>query len=125
MLMNYYLINKDITEYEIEQKILSANIIYVGGGDTVEMMEVWRNKKIDKYLKKAYEKNIVLSGLSAGSICWFLKGHGDSDSHNNPDGWWDHTQVTGVRLILASHCPHYKEKGHEWFDDSSFPRGKN
>ncbi len=82
------------------------------------MMEIWRNKKIDTYLMEAYKKNIVLSGVSAGSICWFLKGHGDRNSYNNPDGWWDYTQVTGIGLIPAIHCPHYNKKGHEGFDDA-------
>lgn len=111
------LIDNDITEYEIQKKILSSNIIYVGGGDTVKMMDIWRNKKIDKYLKKAYENNIILSGISAGSICWFTKGHVDSNLNTNPYGWWDYTQAIGIDLIPAIHCPHYNEKGHEVFDE--------
>lgn len=111
------LINSDITEDEIQKKILSANIIYVGGGDTVKMMDIWRNKKVDKYLKKAYENNIILSGLSAGSICWFTKGHSDSSLSTNADGWWDRTEPIGLDLIKAIHCPHYNQKGHEVFDD--------
>lgn len=111
------LIDNDITEQEIQEKILSADIIYVGGGDTVKMMDVLRKNKVDEYLKKAYEKNIVLSGISAGSICWFLEGHSDSNLVSNPDGWWDHTQAIGTGLIPAIHCPHYNEKGHEGFDD--------
>lgn len=87
-----FLIYNDITEYEIQEKILWSNVIYVGGGDTVKMMDIWRDKKIDKYLKKAYENNIIFSVVSAGSICWFTKGHSDSNFHTNPQGWWDYTQ---------------------------------
>lgn len=111
------LINNDITEDEIQKKILSANIIYVGGGDTVKMMGIWRSRKVDKYLKKAYENNIILSGLSAGSICWFTKGYSDSNLNTNPDGWWDYANPIGLGLIPAIHCPHYNEKGHEKFDE--------
>lgn len=112
------LVGNDITQGEIEKKILSADIIYVGGGDTVKMMEIWRRNKMDEYLRKAYEKNIVLSGISAGSICWFLKGHSDSSPITNPNGWWDYEQVRGINLIPAIHCPHYNEKGHEGFDEA-------
>ncbi len=111
------LTDNNITENDIKNKILSTDIIYVGGGDTVKMMETWKIKNVNKYLKEAYKKNIVLSGLSAGSICWFLKGHSDSNSITNPDGWWDYTQAEGLGLIPAIHCPHYNEKGRESFDD--------
>jgi len=103
-----------ITENEIKHKILSSDIIYVGGGNTEKMMEIWRENKVDKYLKEAYKNNILLSGLSAGSICWFQKGHSE---FRNPDGCWDYTQVQGIGLISAIHCPHYNESGREGFDD--------
>jgi len=111
------LIDSNITENKIEQKILSSDIIYVGGGDTVKMLEVWRANNVDIYLKKAYENNIVLSGLSAGSICWFQKGHNDSNLLNNTNGWWDYSEPIGIGLIPAIHCPHYNQKGHEYFDE--------
>ncbi|WP_145053106.1 Type 1 glutamine amidotransferase-like domain-containing protein [Paenibacillus xylanexedens] len=112
------LFDQDISDETIKNKILSSNIIYVGGGDTVKMMEIWRTKKVDQYLKKAFAHNIVLSGLSAGSICWFLEGHSNSSIEANRDGWWDREQVIGFGLIPANHCPHYNEDGHETFDDN-------
>ena len=112
------LVNNNTTEYEIQQKILSSDIIYVGGGDTTKMMEVWRNNEVDKYLREAYVKNIVLSGISAGSICWFSKGHGDSNIKTNPEGWWDYSRTTGIGLIPAIHCPHYNLEGHKSFDNA-------
>ncbi|MCG7380847.1 peptidase E [Paenibacillus sp. ACRSA] len=112
------LVDQDISDEAIKNKILSSNIIYVGGGDTVKMMEIWRTNKVDQYLKEAFAHNIVLSGLSAGSICWFLEGHSNSSTETNLDGWWDREQVTGIGLIPANHCPHYNESGHETFDDN-------
>lgn len=110
------LTKEKIDEKEIKTKILSSDIIYVGGGDTVTMMKIWREKNVIKYLKEAYNKNIVLSGLSAGSICWFEKGHSDSNSFSNPNGTWDYTQAIGTGFIHAIHCPHYNEPGRESFD---------
>lgn len=111
------LISEDLSEEEIKNKIFSADLIYVGGGDTIKMLEIWKEKKVDKYLKDAYEKGIVLSGLSAGAICWFKYGHSDSDSFRNKEGWWDYIRADGLGLINAIHCPHYNEEGREGFDE--------
>ncbi|WP_309297466.1 Type 1 glutamine amidotransferase-like domain-containing protein [Inconstantimicrobium mannanitabidum] len=111
------LIDSDISENEIRDKILSSNILYVGGGDTIKMMEIWKQKNVDQYLIEAYKNNIVLSGVSAGSICWFERGHSDSNSFENADGCWEYTKAKGIGLISAIHCPHYNESGRETFDD--------
>ncbi len=48
------------------------------------MMRIWRRLGVDKLLKSAYLRGTVLSGISAGSICWFDSGHSDSLSFYNP-----------------------------------------
>ncbi len=63
---------------EMEQKVASADIIYVGGGNTLRMMNLWRKTGLDKVLKQAGMKNKVLAGISAGAICWFDAGLSDS-----------------------------------------------
>ncbi|MCA9460353.1 MAG: Type 1 glutamine amidotransferase-like domain-containing protein, partial [Nanoarchaeota archaeon] len=73
-----FLIKEKPTKKEIENKILNSDAIYIGGGNTLMMMKLWRKLGIDKLLLKAYKKGIVLSGLSAGSICWFKYGTSDS-----------------------------------------------
>jgi dipeptidase E len=75
------------------------------------MMRLWRRLGVDKLLRQAYENGIVLSGISAGSICWFDSGHSDSMSFYNPRKW-KYINVKGLGLInLGSihgiHCPHY------------------
>jgi dipeptidase E len=57
---------------------LGADIIYVGGGNTLKMMTLRRKLGVDKALQQALKKDIILSGLSAGSICWFDYGNSDS-----------------------------------------------
>lgn len=91
---------------EISNKIFSADIIYVGGGNTLMMMRLWRRLGVDRLLRAAYEKGIVLSGASAGSICWFDSGHSDSMSFYNPKKW-KYINVKGLGLIEGIHCPHY------------------
>ena len=109
------LITKKYTDEEIRNSILNADIIYVGGGDTLRMIEKWKVYKVDLYLKEAYEKGIVLSGISAGSICWFEFGHSDSDLFIDKDEW-KYIKVQGLGFIQAGHCPHYNEEGREGFD---------
>ena len=74
------LINKKLSPEEIMRKILNAHIIYIGGGNTLKMMTLWRKLGVDRVLDKARRKGTVLCGISAGSICWF--NYGNSDSRN-------------------------------------------
>ena len=60
------IITEDPTDGEIKEKIASADIIYVGGGNTAKMMETWERRNVGFYLKEAYEKGTILAGLSAG-----------------------------------------------------------
>src|SRR5271166_1295228 len=73
------------------------------------MMRVWRRWGVDKLLKLAYENGTVLSGISAGSICWFESGHSDSMSFYNPRKW-RYINVKGLGLIPGIHCPHYNSR---------------
>ncbi len=101
-----YLINQNPSQAEIQSKISSADIIYVGGGNTLQMMRIWRRLGVDKFLRAAYGKGTVLAGISAGSICWFDSGHSDSLSFYNPNDW-KYINVKGLGLIPGINCPHY------------------
>jgi dipeptidase E len=101
-----FLIKEHPSREEIRKKILSADIIYVGGGNTLLMVRLWRRLGVDRLLRAAYEKGTVLSGISAGSICWFDSGHSDSMSFYNPRKW-KYINVRGLGCIQGIHCPHY------------------
>jgi dipeptidase E len=81
-------------------------LIYVGGGNTLKMINRWKLLGIDKMLRQAYKKGIVLSGLSAGGICWFESGHSDSRSFKGTKVW-KYIKVSGIGLIKGIHCPHF------------------
>lgn len=100
-----YLTKAKLSKDKVKSKILSADIIYVGGGNTFKMMKIWKRFGVDKILKEAYEKGIVLSGLSAGAICWFKYGNSDSLKMNDPKA--PLIKVSGLNLIHALFCPHY------------------
>jgi dipeptidase E len=101
-----FLIKDQLSQEQIRAKIFAADVIYVGGGNTLQMMRVWRRLGVDKLLKSAYEKGIVLSGISAGAICWFTSGHSDSRSFYNRRKW-KYINVKGLGLIKGVLCPHY------------------
>lgn len=101
-----FLIKGRLAHEQIREKILSADVIYVGGGNTLQMMRVWRRLGVDELLRTAYENGTVLSGISAGAICWFDSGHSDSMSFYNPQKW-TYINVRGLGLIKGIHCPHY------------------
>ena len=96
---------------ELEDKILRTDIIYVGGGNTLKMMKLWRKLGVDILLKRAYDQGVVLSGLSAGSICWFRYGNSDSARFGkNKEA--SMVCVRGLDLLPLLHCPHYNIEEH-------------
>ena len=90
--------------------IVGSDIVYVGGGNTLRMMKIWRKRGVDEILRAAYKKEIVLSGVSAGAICWFRYGNSDSRQFKNPTA--PLIKVRGLDLYPLLLCPHYhQEKG--------------
>lgn len=85
---------------DLEDYIMEQDILYVGGGNTRNLLVLWKEWEVDQYIKKAWENGTILSGLSAGSICWFDEGVTDS----LPD---ELTSLKCLGLIKGSNCPHY------------------
>jgi dipeptidase E len=54
--------------------LLAQDAIYVGGGSMRNMLAVWREHGVDETMRSAWERGIVLAGLSAGAMCWFESG---------------------------------------------------
>jgi peptidase E len=86
---------RDLASYVLEQ-----DAIFVGGGNTRSMLAVWREWELDRHLRAAWEKGIVLGGASAGSICWFE--HGLTDSVAGPL-----TAMPCLGFLPGANCPHY------------------
>ena len=77
--------------------------IIVGGGNTLNMLAIWKAQGIDQLLKKAYENGVVMGGGSAGSLCWFNGGTTDSRPK-------ELSIVKGMAFVDKSHCPHFNSE---------------
>ena len=80
--------------------LLACDLIFVGGGNTKSMLALWREWGVDAILREAWERGIVLSGVSAGSICWFEQGI--TDSIPGPL-----TPLPCLGFLKGSDCPHF------------------
>jgi dipeptidase E len=80
--------------------LLAQDVVYVGGGNTVNLLAVWRAHGVDVALREAWEAGVVLCGMSAGSLCWFECGITDSYGPLRPVD-------DGLGLLPGSNCPHY------------------
>ena len=86
---------------DLRELALAHDVILVGGGNTANMLAVWRMHGFDRILREAWEKGVLLTGWSAGMICWFEAGVTDSfgpQLEGMPDG---------LGFLPGSACPHY------------------
>lgn len=68
-----------LTDKEKVQELIDwADIIFEGGGNTLDMIKLWKDTGFDQILKKAWEDGKVMCGVSAGAICWFKECSSDS-----------------------------------------------
>jgi dipeptidase E len=107
---------------EFRELALSHDVIFIGGGNTANMLAIWRLHGFDEILREAWEQGIVLAGSSAGMICWFEAGVTDSFGPQL-EGMRD-----GLRFLPGSACPHYdgedlRRPRYRELVDAGFPPG--
>jgi dipeptidase E len=90
------------TVADLEAFVLEQDVVYVGGGNTANLLAVWRAQGLDRILRRAWEEGVVMCGLSAGMNCWFEESVTDSYSLDRLAALHD-----GVGLLPGSACPHY------------------
>jgi dipeptidase E len=89
------------TVADLRTFLLEQDVIYVGGGNTANLLAVWRVHGVDTILPEAWKAGTVLAGISAGAVCWFEAAVTDSFGLP-PRGLRD-----GLGLLPGSACPHY------------------
>jgi dipeptidase E len=89
---------------DIEAFLLDQDVVHVGGGNTANMLAIWRLHGVDRALRRAWESGVVMAGVSAGAICWF---EGGTEHSFGPElaGFTD-----GLGFLGGSFSPHYDSK---------------
>lgn len=90
---------------DIESFLMEQDVIYVGGGNTRNMIVLWREWNLDDVLRRAYENGTVLAGLSAGANCWF-----EQCSTASVLGGGNYSVLSCLGIIRGSFCPHYDDE---------------
>jgi len=85
---------------DLRSFILEQDIIYVGGGNTKNLLALWKEWGLDSIIREAWERGVILAGWSAGSICWFEEGVTDSIPG-------ELTVLRCLGFLQGSNCPHY------------------
>jgi peptidase E len=108
---------------DLQTLTLAQDVIWVGGGNTANMLAIWRVHGFDGILREAWEQGVVLAGGSAGMICWFEAGVTDSFGPQL-EGMRD-----GLGFLPGSACPHWDDEENRrpvyrrLIDEEGFPPG--
>ncbi|MGV9236457.1 Type 1 glutamine amidotransferase-like domain-containing protein [Streptomyces nigra] len=94
------LFRRTLDDEALRTFLLSQDIVYVGGGNTANLLAVWRAHGVDRLLREAYDRGVLLCGISAGANCWA------EGSHTDSFGPLTHL-ADGLGLLPGSVCPHY------------------
>ena len=97
-------VNREWDEEKMRAKFEKADFLYVGGGDTVFMIEEWKRTGMAELIKEAYERGVLLCGLSAGAICWFEDMYSDSVIEG------EYSMYRGLGWVKGKISPHYNER---------------
>jgi len=100
-------INETTSVKEIARVLLGQEVIYVGGGNTIYLLKIWKKFGIDKILREAWERGIVLAGMSAGMNCWFEEFATDSMIEGSIVPY-----KHGLGFIKGSACPHFNNASY-------------
>jgi dipeptidase E len=92
------LFRRDESE-DVHRALLESDVVYVGGGSVISMLGAWRAHGLDATLRLAWERGVVMCGLSAGSLCWFAEAV--SAFHGRPRA------IEGLGLLPWSNCVHF------------------
>ena len=107
----------------IKAKFETADFLYVGGGDTKFLIEKWQQNGLINLVREAYERGVIIVGLSAGAICWFKDLYSDYDIVNGVGG--EYKLLKGLGWFDGLVCPHYDDRQADFdqnFETSNFTK---
>ncbi len=99
---------KEVDLDKIRGKLEKADMLYVGGGDTVFMIEHWEKTGLLPLLREAYDRGVIIAGLSAGAICWFEEMYTDSAAALGEGD--KYANFAGLNWVKGKISPHYNAR---------------
>ena len=90
------------TVEDLRSFVLTQDAVFVSGGNTLNLLAIWRAHGLDEILREAWDAGVVLAGGSAGANCWFEASTTDSFLLGRADPLAD-----GLGLVPGSFCPHF------------------
>ncbi|MBR3863820.1 MAG: Type 1 glutamine amidotransferase-like domain-containing protein [Clostridia bacterium] len=106
----------EMNDEKIKSKFEKADLIYIGGGDTLFMLEFWQKKELLNQVIEAYNRGVIIAGLSAGAICWFEKMYTDSQYFNGENDF-SYSIHHGLKHIKGICCPHFNEREQDFCNE--------
>lgn len=97
-------VGREIDPEKMRAKFERADFLYVGGGDTVFMLDHWKKSGLLQFIRDAYDRGVLVAGLSAGAICWFEEMYSDSVVEG------EYAVYPGLGWIKGKISPHYNER---------------
>ncbi len=97
-------VNRMIDPTKMGEKFEKADFLYIGGGNTVFMLESWKESGLLPFIREAYERGVLIAGLSAGAICWFEDIYSDSVIEG------EYAMYRGLGWLQGKISPHYNER---------------
>lgn len=92
---------------KLRAKFEKADFLYVGGGDTVFMLEEWKKSGLLSLIREAYDRGVPVCGLSAGAICWFTTMYTDSALAGDGEKYALYDGLNWIKGIIS---PHYNRR---------------
>ena len=106
----------DFKMYEKLEDIDNSDIIYIGGGNTEEMIKRFQKEGIIQKLIDNLDKKIIC-GVSAGAIFWFKKYYSDTYAYFDNFTAYNYKLLDGIGYFNCYISPHFNEVGKEAFFD--------
>ena len=97
-------VGRDFDAEKMRAKFEKADFLYIGGGNTVFMLEHWEKSGLLSLIKEAYACGKLICGLSAGAICWFEEMYSDSVAEG------EYAMYRGLGFMKGKISPHYDER---------------
>lgn len=97
-------VGREVDPEKMRAKFERADFLYVGGGDTVFMLDHWKKSGLLQFIRDAYDRGVLVAGLSAGAICWFEEMYSDSVVEG------EYAVYPGLGWIKGKISPHYNER---------------